>query len=109
VQLIDVPVFQKLESIKGDWDTISTRILELLATGSQAWLEVTYNGSEVIGDLRERLDVAVSGSQMEILGIRNNHTTDRILKQIHADETLDDLSVHDVFERCLTAHNVPAE
>ena len=56
VQLIDVPVFQKLERVKGDWDGISRQILELSATGSQAWLEVIYEDDEVIGDLRERLE-----------------------------------------------------
>jgi len=31
VQLIDVPVFQELECVTGDWDAISSRILELSA------------------------------------------------------------------------------
>ena len=43
VQLIDVPVFQKLERVKGDWGGISSRILELSVTDSQAWQEVTYD------------------------------------------------------------------
>ncbi len=71
VQLIDVPVFHKLERVKGDWDSISSRILELSATDSQCWLEVIYEGDEVIGDLRERLEVAISGTQMAILGVRS--------------------------------------
>ncbi|MDD2942362.1 MAG: exonuclease SbcCD subunit D C-terminal domain-containing protein, partial [bacterium] len=60
VQLIDVPVLQKLECIKGDLDGILTRIRELSAAcrqdGSSVWLEVLYEGSAVIGDLRERLE-----------------------------------------------------
>jgi exonuclease SbcD len=113
VQLIDVPVFQKLERVKGDWDGISNRILELSATDdpnqSGAWLEVIYEGDEVIGDLRERLEAAISGTQMEILRIKNNNIIDRVLGQIHEEETLDDLNVNDVFERCLAAHNVPED
>lgn len=109
VQLIDVPVFQKLERVKGDWDGISSRILELSATNSQGWLEVIYEGDEVIGDLRERLEAAISGTQMEILRIKNSRIIDRVLGQIHEEETLDDLNVNDVFERCLTVHNVPEE
>jgi len=107
VRLIDVPVFQKLERIKGDWDGISSRILELSATDSQAWLEVVYEGDEVIGDLRERLNTAITDTEMEILRIKNNRIIDRVLGQIHDDETLDDLSVDDVFERCLAVHDVP--
>lgn len=109
VQLIDVPVFQKLERVKGDWDGIASRILELTATDTPGWLEVIYDGTEVIGDLRERLEAVISGTQMEILRIKNNRIIDRVLGQIHEDETLDDLNVHDVFERCLAVHEVPED
>jgi DNA repair protein SbcD/Mre11 len=109
VQLIDVPVFQKLERVEGDWNSISSRILELSATDSQGWLEVIYEGDEVIGDLRERLEAAISGTQMEILRIKNNRIIDRVLGQIHGEETLDDLNVNDVFERCLVVHEVPED
>mgnify|MGYP001023523257 FL=1 len=109
VQLIDVPVFQRLERVKGDWDGISNRIIELSATESQGWLEVIYDGTEVIGDLRERLEAAISGTQMEILRIKNNRIIERVLGQIHEEETRDDLNVNDVFERCLAVHDVPEE
>ena len=109
VQLIDVPVFQRLERVKGDWNGISSRILELSATDSQGWLEVIYDGIEVIGDLRERLETAISGTQMEILRIKNNRIIDRVLGQINEEETLDDLNVNDVFERCLVVHDVPED
>ena len=109
VGLIDVPVFQKLERVKGDWEGISNRILELSATGSQGWLEVIYESDEVTGDLRERLETAISGTQMEILRVKNNRIIDRVLGQIHREETLDDLNVNDVFERCLAVHEVPED
>ena len=109
VQLIDVPVFQRLERVKGDWNGISSRILELSATDSQAWLEVIYDGDEVIGDLRERLEATIAGTQMEILRVRNNRMIERVLGQIHDEETLDDLNVNDVFGRCLAVHEVPEE
>jgi len=113
VQLLDVPVFQKLERVKGDWDGISNRIRELSATDDPTqpgvWLEVVYEGDEVIGDLRERLEAAISGTQLEILRIKNNRIIDRVLGQIHEEETLDDLNVNDVFARCLAVHEVPEE
>ncbi|MGF1615167.1 MAG: exonuclease SbcCD subunit D C-terminal domain-containing protein [Gammaproteobacteria bacterium] len=109
VQLIDVPAFQKLERIKGDWDGIADRILQLSATDSQAWLEVVYEGADVIGDLRERLDAAISGTGMEILRVKNTRILERVLGQTHEEETLDDLNVNDVFERCLAVHEVPDE
>lgn len=107
VQLIDVPVFQKLERVKGSWEEISARILELSVTGSQAWVEIVYDGDEIIGDLRERLDAAISESEMEILRVKDTRIINRVLGQTHHEETLDDLNVQDVFERCLSAHEVP--
>ena len=109
VQLVDVPVFQKLDRVNGDWGGISSRILELSATNFQGWLEVIYDGTEVIGDLRERLEAAISGTQMEILRIKNNRIINRVLGQIHEEETLDNLNVNDVFERCLAVHEVPED
>jgi exonuclease SbcD len=109
VELIDVPVFQRLERIKGDVDEISNRILELSAENSQWWLEVIYDGAGVVGDLRERLEEAVSGTQIEILRTKNNRIIDRVLGQTHEEETLDDLNVDDVFERCLAVHDVPED
>ena len=109
VELIDVPVFQRLERIKGDVDDISNRILELSAANSQWWLEVVYDGAGVVGDRRERLEEAVSGTQREILRTKNNRIIDRVLGQTHEEETLDDLNVNDVFERCLAVHDVPED
>ncbi|NLN60873.1 MAG: exonuclease subunit SbcD [Deltaproteobacteria bacterium] len=109
VELIDVPVFQKLERVKGDWDGISSRIRELSAKKSRGWLDVIYEGDEVIGDLAERLEAEISGTPMEILRIKNNRVIDRALGQSREDETLDDLNENDVFERCLAVHGVPEE
>ncbi|MFZ7128169.1 MAG: exonuclease SbcCD subunit D C-terminal domain-containing protein [Desulfobacterales bacterium] len=104
---IDVPVFQDLERIKGDWEAISSRIRELAAADSRAWLEIVYESDEVVGDLRERLDASIAGTRMEILRVRNNRIIDRVLGQVHDEETLDDLDEDDVFERCLAVHEVP--
>ncbi|MDY0185861.1 MAG: exonuclease SbcCD subunit D C-terminal domain-containing protein [Desulfuromonadaceae bacterium] len=109
IELIEVPVFQKLERIKGDWTEIAQRIHALATTGSNCWLEVTYSGEEVIGDLRERLETAICATQMEILMVKNTRIIDSVLGQIHAEETLDNLNVDDVFERCLAAHEVAQE
>lgn len=108
VHLIGVPVFQELERIAGDWERIEGRIKELSAAGSRAWLEIVYEGAGIIGDLRERLEAAISGTGLEILRVKNCRATARVM-QGRAEETLDDLSVEDVFRRCLDARGVPEE
>ena len=107
VRLIPVPVFQPLERVRGDWDALLARITALTADGSRAWLEIVYEGNDLVGDLRDRLDAAISGSGMEILPVRNNRIVDRLLEQIRDDETLDNFQVDDVFARCLSLHEVP--
>lgn len=109
VSLLKVPVFQQLERIRGTWDAISAGIMALSMTQSQAWLEIVYEGEELTGDLRESLEEAVSGTGMQILRVKNNRIIERVLNRIQDDETLDDLNVNDVFERCLAVHKVPEE
>ncbi|MDR0578241.1 MAG: exonuclease SbcCD subunit D C-terminal domain-containing protein [Candidatus Accumulibacter sp.] len=109
VHLIDVPVFQELERIQGDWNGIAERLAELSARDSGAWLEITYTGAEVIADLRDRLETLLSGGRMEILRVKDTRIDERVLRQLHAGETLDDLDADDVFGRCLDAHAVPEE
>lgn len=109
VKLIAVPTFQRLESVKGDWNSIQKRTLELSEAPSSIWLEVIYDGEELISDLRERLEAAISGTKLEILRIKNTRIIDKCLQQIDTEETLDDLNAHDIFERCLAVHEVPEE
>lgn len=109
VRTLEVPTFQRLERIRGDWDNIADRIRELKAGQAAYWLEVVYEGAEVIGDLRERLEDAVEGTSIEVLRVRNNRIFDLVLGQVREEETLDDLGEDEVFGRCLDMHNIPEE
>jgi exonuclease SbcD len=106
---ITVPRFQELKTLRGDWTSIARQIEELKFPGSRAWLEIVYEGGEIAGDLRARLDEAVAGSGIEILRIKNNRVLERALVGTGAEETLDDLDVTEVFKRCLQAHDVPED
>ncbi len=109
IRMMEVPVFQHLECVKGNWEALSGRIMELSAIGSQTWLEVIYDGDEIMPDLRVRLDALVEGTGVEILRVMNNRVIDRVLGQIHDWETLDGLDQGEVFARCLLANKVPEE
>ena len=91
-----IPVFQRLERITGDWPAIAARLAELVAVGSDAWLEIIYQGEEIVSDLRERLDKATEGSAMEILRVKNSRIAERVLGRMHEQETLDDLDEQEV-------------
>jgi exonuclease SbcD len=108
IKLVPVPVFQKLERIQGDLALILNRIRELAENNTQAWLEVIYEGDTVAGagGLRQQLDEAVSGTQLDMLCVKNSRAMNRVLHRVCDQETLDDLNVRDVFVRCLAAHGV---
>ncbi|MDX9688425.1 exonuclease SbcCD subunit D C-terminal domain-containing protein [Halopseudomonas formosensis] len=109
IELLEIPVFQRLERITGDWPAIAARLAELVAVGSDAWLEIIYQGEEIVSDLRERLDKATEGSAMEILRVKNSRIAERVLGRMHEQETLDELDEQEVFERCLDQHEVSEE
>ena len=109
VSTIPVPRFQELKSLRGDWPAIADAIEDLKAKDSSAWLEIIYEGDEIIGNLRDRLDEVVIGSNLKILPIKNTRLLQLALKSMDTQETLDDLDVTDVFNRCLEAHEVPED
>ena len=106
---LPIPCFQRLERIVGALDDIHDRIEQLKRDESTAWLEIEYTGSDVISNLREIIDESLEGSEMEIRRIKNKRILDRVMNAIQEDETLDDLDVNDVFERCMESFEIPAE
>lgn len=106
---IPVPCFQELRTLRGDWPALARGLEEMKDRGSSAWLEILYEGEEAAGDLQKRLDEAVAGTAIEVLRVRNCRMWERAMSGKSAEETLDDLNVTDVFERCLEAHNVSEE
>lgn len=109
VQEITIPCFQPLATVRGDWTCISERLANLKRDSASAWLEVFYDGEEIIADLQERLRELIEGTSLEILRTKNLRLAERVLSGMAEEETLDDLSVEDVFARCLAAHAVPTE
>jgi exonuclease SbcD len=109
VQEIAVPCFQPLATVRGDWKRVTESIAALKKDASPVWLEVIYEGDEIIGDLQERLRELIDGTAVEILRAKNMRLVERTLSRMATEETLDDLTVDDVFARCLAAHEVPQE
>ena len=106
ITLHPVPCFQALKRISGDMDEITKRIHELKSKGSDAWLEIEYTGAEIAGNLRELIDEAVADTAMEIRRIKNRRVIERIINRTCDEETLDDLDINDVFDRCLNTYEV---
>lgn len=109
IRLLPVPQFQRLEGIRGDLQVLTARLQALIAQAVPVWLEIVYDGEELVADLRDQLEGLVSGSPIEILRIKNTRIMDRVLSRAHEDEQLIDLQDAEVFRRCLDAHCIPAD
>jgi len=109
ISTLPVPCFQHLLRLTGSLDEIYDRVAALKEQESTSWLEIVYTGQEIIGNLRELIEEAVSGSSMEIRRIHNRAVVAQALRPVVPDETLDDLDVDEVFSRCLDSHEVADE
>ena len=109
VRTLPVPVFQEIRSIRGSWQEIAEELGRLRAEQRRVWLEIVHEASELISDLRERVEQLAAGSELEILRIRSLRSADQSLSAEHEGETLAELEHEQVFLRCMTAHEIPAE
>lgn len=102
-----IPCFQALERITGTIEDITDRIAELKSEESQAWLEIEYTGKQIVGELlNHRCYEAIADSTIEIRRIKNKRVVDQLMHRSVEDETLDDLDMYQVFNRCLDSHSV---
>lgn len=109
LQSLPVPVFQSIQTLKGDWQTIKSSLHSLKKSQQSVWLEVVYDGQEVVGDLSEKIAELVKDSRLEVLRIKNQQKRDQVMQSQRIDESLEELNPTQVFERCLIAHQVLEE
>ena len=106
IEYIDVPLFQELVQIKGNWEHIEQQIIRLKQKKSQAWVEVVYESSVVMGDLRARVLKLIESSSLEVLRIKNTQVIKEALSHRTTPKDLQQLTPMDVFEFCLQDRQV---
>lgn len=97
---LPIPCFQKLAQITGDLTAIAATIKSLKPSES-IWLEVIYDGDEIVNELREEVNAMIEGFTCEVLKIKNTRTYNKVLNQQQSSVTLQDLNELDVFDKCL--------
>lgn len=106
ITLTPIPKFQILVNVSGTLGEIIEKIDQLKLEESRDWLEIEYTGTQLVGNLRERIDESIAGSSMEVLRIKNRQSFNRVISRINETETLDDLNELEVFRRCLDAFKI---
>ncbi len=104
-----VPTFQKLLRLAGDLDSVSGMIGELIAEGSDAWLEIEITKQTSATDITSHFEELLTGSHLEILRVKNKTLVDRALTPVNETETLETLDDSEVFARCLDANEITDE
>ena len=107
IEEVTVPTFQKLLRITGNLEDILEKIQSV--KNIPAWLEIEYNGKDIVPNLRQVIDKAILDSNLEIRRIKNKQIMEKISMAIADNETLDDLNERQVFERCLDANATSEE
>lgn len=105
VKRVPVPIFQRMESLKGDWQLLSDKIDHLKAEGDSVWLEIFYESVEIICSLKEKLDEKIAGSRVEILRAFNRPKAPGSLEQKES-ERLEELDEEEIFLRHLSTQKL---
>jgi exonuclease SbcD len=109
IETIEIPVFQKLESIEGDKAYILHRLEELKQINTSVWVEIIYNGNEIFPDLSAVVTECTEDSQIEIIKLQNRQFLNEVLTSNDTSNFLEELSVHDVFEKLLDKSAISEE
>lgn len=106
VERFAIPCFQRLQQVRGEFEEILDELQILKHSGENIWVDIEHTGLISPGQLREKVDECVKGSEIEVLRVVNRGVKEYGLEGRGEEETLEDLNVFDVFERCLESRQI---
>lgn len=109
---ISVPRFQPLISINGNLAALAGAVSAAAMEGSAetpVWLEVTVAEDDYLSDLPARIEAMTQGLPVEVLRVRRQRGNATVSMVGEVNETLDELSPHDVFARRLAQEELAPE
>jgi exonuclease SbcD len=109
IETVPIPCFQKLVSIVGDQSAIASRLHALKNEETSVWVEIIYDGDAVFTDLATWVHEQTKNSVIEVLKIQNRQHVRHVLSASTPSEALEELTIHDVFNRLLEKTSIPEE
>jgi exonuclease SbcD len=107
LELVPVPVFQRMARLEGDLAALKTGMRALEGTG--AWLELSITSREAVQDPRGQLEAVAAELGLEVVRIRDERFRSLALAAEEDGPDLAAMTPAEVFEKLLTAHKVPEE
>ena len=103
VEEIEVPLFQPMQVIKGSLEQIESQLKEVTVgkLDKPVWLDIEVAAQDFISDIQQRLQQLTQGLNVEVLLSRREKTERQNGVTRQQQETLQELSVNDVFKRRL--------
>ena len=108
---ISVPLFQPMQVIKGDLETIE-RELNLLSEhldDKPVWLCIEVDTQDYLNDLQQRIQVMTADMNVEVLQLRRARSNRQAQIERQEKETLAELTPEEVFERRLAQETFDGE
>ena len=105
----EIPVFQKLESIRGDKAFIDERLTALIKTDTSVWVEIIYDGSDVFPDFTKWAAEQTTNTKIEILKLQNRQYLTEVLTQEDSAQPLEELAQDEVFDKLLDKNKISDE
>lgn len=100
---LDIPCFQPMQVIKGRLKKIEKQLKKLAESSDEktTWVEIIVSSNDYLNDLQSRIQKITNDSFIDVLRIRREKNTKPSALKSESKETLNELSVLDVFERRL--------
>ncbi|NLA45358.1 MAG: hypothetical protein GX869_06910, partial [Candidatus Cloacimonetes bacterium] len=106
VKAVEVPSQIRLIQIQGDWDTLSSELIQLRDENQECWLDINYTGNDIRTNLKEDILSLCKGYNLQLLRLQNEQVIKRVLVRQNLEETLDSLNPQEVFRRCLEQNEI---
>lgn len=107
IETIEIPNFQRLESIVGDKEFIAERLAELRKENISVWVEIIYKGEAIFPDFSAWINEQTANTNIEVLKLQNRQYLNNVLTTDDTINSLEELNVFDVFDTLLAKSTLP--
>lgn len=103
---VDIPVFQKLVQITGDWDSIVEQINALDDSDGLIWLEIQYTDTKRRPTIGQDVAKLIENRNLDICSLTCPKLAKASMSAVYKGEKLESLNPREVFQRVLNESEI---